>query len=57
MNQQSYEEVFAAAIAKVPVGRFASPQDVADLVAFLASDQAGFITGQAYNLSGGRELT
>lgn len=57
VNQQSYEEVFAAAIAKVPVGRFASPQDVADLVAFLASDQAGFITGQAYNLSGGRELT
>jgi meso-butanediol dehydrogenase/(S,S)-butanediol dehydrogenase/diacetyl reductase len=56
-NQQSYEEVLAAAIAKVPLGRFASPKDVADLVAFLASDEAGFITGQAYNLSGGRELT
>jgi 3-oxoacyl-[acyl-carrier protein] reductase len=54
---QPYDEVLAAALAKVPLGRFASPADVADLVAFLASDGAGFITGQAYNLTGGRELT
>jgi NAD(P)-dependent dehydrogenase (short-subunit alcohol dehydrogenase family) len=52
---QPYEEVLAAAVAKVPLGRFATPGDVADLVAFLASDQASFITGQAYNLTGGRE--
>jgi meso-butanediol dehydrogenase/(S,S)-butanediol dehydrogenase/diacetyl reductase len=56
-NQQSYDKVLAAAIAKVPLGRFAVPKDVADLVAFLASGEASFITGQAYNLSGGRELT
>jgi len=55
--QLPYEEVMAAAVAKVPLGRFALPKDVADLVAFLASDEAGFITGQAYNLTGGRELT
>ncbi|MBN1657705.1 MAG: SDR family oxidoreductase [Anaerolineae bacterium] len=54
---QPYEQVLAAAIGKVPLGRFATPEDVADLVAFLVSDQAGFITGQAYNLTGGRELT
>lgn len=53
----SYEEVFAAAVAKVPVGRFAVPGDVAALVGFLASDEASFITGQAYNVTGGRELT
>ena len=52
---QPYEEVLAAAVGKVPLGRFATPGDVADLVAFLASDQASFITGQAYNLTGGRE--
>jgi NAD(P)-dependent dehydrogenase (short-subunit alcohol dehydrogenase family) len=52
-----YDEVFAEAVGKVPVGRFAVPDDVASLVGFLASDEASFITGQAYNLTGGRELT
>jgi NAD(P)-dependent dehydrogenase (short-subunit alcohol dehydrogenase family) len=54
---RSYEEVMATAVGRVPVGRFGAPGDVASLVAFLASDDASFITGQAYNLTGGRELT
>jgi len=52
-----YDEVVAAAVARIPLGRLATPGDVADLVAFLASDGAAFITGQAYNITGGRELT
>jgi 3-oxoacyl-[acyl-carrier protein] reductase/meso-butanediol dehydrogenase/(S,S)-butanediol dehydrogenase/diacetyl reductase len=36
-----------------PLGRIAEPEDVANLVAFLASDEARFITGQAYNVNGG----
>ncbi len=36
-----------------PLGRIAEPEDVANLVAFLASDEAQFITGQAYNVNGG----
>ncbi len=36
-----------------PMGRIAEPEDVANLVAFLASDDASFITGQAYNVNGG----
>jgi NAD(P)-dependent dehydrogenase (short-subunit alcohol dehydrogenase family) len=51
-----YDEVVAAAVAKVPLGHFGVPEDVASLVAFLASDEASFITGQAYKLTGGREL-
>lgn len=54
---QPYEEVVAAAVARIPLARLATPEDVAQLVAFLASDEAIFITGQAYNITGGRELT
>jgi len=36
-----------------PLGRIAESEDVANLVAFLASEEAYFITGQAYNVNGG----
>lgn len=38
---------------ETPLGRIAEPEDVANLVAFLASDEASFITGQGYNVNGG----
>ena len=37
----------------VPLGRLATPEDVANAVAFLASDEAAYMTGQAINVTGG----
>lgn len=37
----------------IPVGRMGTPQDVAALIAFLASDAAGFITGETIDVNGG----
>jgi len=54
---QPYDAVVAALVTRIPVGRLALPQDVAQVVAFLASSEAAFITGQAINVTGGRELT
>jgi len=45
--------VKAQAVAGVPLGRSQQPEDVANLVAFLASADAGYMTGQTYNVSGG----
>jgi NAD(P)-dependent dehydrogenase (short-subunit alcohol dehydrogenase family) len=46
-------DVRAALERKVPLGRLAAPEDVAAIAAFLASDEASYITGQALNCSGG----
>lgn len=43
----------AQAVAGVPLGRIQQPEDVANMVAFLASDDASYMTGQTYNASGG----
>ena len=45
--------VKARSVAIVPLGRIQQPDDVANLVVFLASSDASYITGQAVNVSGG----
>ena len=41
------------ALARHPAGRFGKPEDIANLAAWLASDEAAFATGQCYTLDGG----
>jgi 3-oxoacyl-[acyl-carrier protein] reductase len=52
-----YPEIVEALSEHIPLGRLAEPAEVAHLVTFLASDEARFITGQAYIVSGGREVS
>lgn len=47
------EAVFARFGAAHPIGRIGEPEEVADLVAFLASDRAAFITGSDHKIDGG----
>lgn len=43
-----------AIINATPLGRAGTPEEVAELIAFLATDDAGFITGEIFNIDGGR---
>jgi 3-oxoacyl-[acyl-carrier protein] reductase/2-hydroxycyclohexanecarboxyl-CoA dehydrogenase len=43
-------------VARIPLGRAGQPADVAALVAFLASEEAGSITGEVINVGGGYVL-
>lgn len=42
--------------AAIPLGRWVTPEDVADIAVFLASDYAEYMTGQAINISGGQTM-
>ncbi len=48
-----YEQVVQESVAEIPLGRLETVEDVANLVAFLASSQSDYITGQSINVCGG----
>ncbi len=47
------DKIKQAFLAQIPLGRAGTPQDVADAILFLASDQAAYLTGQVLHVSGG----
>jgi NAD(P)-dependent dehydrogenase (short-subunit alcohol dehydrogenase family) len=52
--RKTYDEWTAEKIrARIPLGRWQQPEDVADMVVFLSSDRAGEVTGQTINVDGG----
>jgi NAD(P)-dependent dehydrogenase (short-subunit alcohol dehydrogenase family) len=53
----SSERVVADYVAQTPLGRLETPEDVADVIVFLCSDQARFMTGQGVNVTGGVYMT
>lgn len=53
MPAEAINEFAAAMQERIPLKRFGEPEDIANLVVFLASDQASFITGAEYNIDGG----
>ena len=54
MVQAVPEKVLEAIIAQIPVGRLGRGEEIADMVAFLAGEHAGYVTGSTLSLNGGQ---
>jgi len=57
MTDELPEEQKTALLAKIPAGRLGKSQEIAALVAFLASDLAGYITGETIHINGGMYMS
>jgi meso-butanediol dehydrogenase/(S,S)-butanediol dehydrogenase/diacetyl reductase len=52
----TFEESLSRMVAKIPLGRLETPEDVANVVSFLCSHDASYMTGQTLNVDGGMEM-
>ena len=50
------EKVKEASVSQIPLGKFGKPEDIANMVAFLASEKADYITGQVISVDGGMNM-
>ena len=53
MTEELSQNVKDKILNNIPISRFGKPSEVASLVAFLASEEAGYITGSTFNVNGG----
>ena len=53
-GDRSLDDVMAANVADIPQGRLGQPEDIANLIMFLASDMARHITGANLSIDGGQ---
>ena len=56
MTSSLPDEVKAASLARIPAGRYGTPEDIARAVAFIVSDEASYITGQSLAVDGGMTM-
>lgn len=56
LGHNSSEEAQAKMLSSIPLGRVCQPSDVANTVAFLASDEAAYLTGVCLEVDGGRGI-
>ena len=56
MTQVLSDSVKEAATAQIPLGRFGKPEDIANMVAYLASEKGAYITGQIISVDGGMAI-
>jgi NAD(P)-dependent dehydrogenase (short-subunit alcohol dehydrogenase family) len=57
MNEEQYAAFLEHSKSTHPLGRVGKPEEIAELIAFLASDRASWITGATYSIDGGRAQT
>ncbi len=57
MSDEKYERFLEHSKTTHPIGRVGNPKEIAQLIAYLASDAAGWITGVTYSIDGGRAQT
>ncbi len=56
MEAEMVDDYRQSSVSRIPMGRAGKPEEVAAVIAFLLSDDASYVTGQCYDVSGGRSV-
>jgi NAD(P)-dependent dehydrogenase (short-subunit alcohol dehydrogenase family) len=57
MNDEAYAAFLEHSKTTHPLGRVGTPAEIAELIVYLASDKAAWVTGETISIDGGRALT